>query len=1051
MYKPHIIHESSIYCFQITFLFHIILRKILLIIKLVLIENFNLSGAGGRGALDHKSNNMTAAPAPNVGLLTRGTQGSYYGEDQLELITKRKYVEVTKKCFGKQLTYDCYAVYDIYGLCSNFIQSGPARGGPPGEVKVIELGASSLIQINTRPGEDGGVQEIHGHGGNSASVKIRMKYSSKSKMAFSGSYRNYEWNEINREPDYTCAQEISTRSNTNKQSSHFGIEPENDDESLIIGSYLAFAREQEINKIKQDDIWLFVQKLLNINQINYTTHGFANELLLLEGQYYKLKDNVNLEKYYCSLRDRIAQSSLNGNTSMEDRKVISYVYTAVLGKCFTPKADRSIQMPDLHTFLNKSKAIISRVNDNTRSTIITETQNEYCDSLQIDIEKPLTSIGALAMSIFRITQNMETHLDKILNNIIRLRNGHQFNDDVYNLEQKRLELQMTWLALLPPMYATVDLAKKLLVYGKAVHVITTNVSQIGTGLLRDQDQTLSFKLSNEFNKLLIRLSQGYNEMRENAVNNIDVHVQQIQFNLHKYPDIFQDTIQTIEGLQIELGNIKFEDSIKLHSLVKIRDALYATIEEKQIFLSSRIDRLTDEEMHALDTIEIIDRNLKIFLETNFYNKYIYDSEKLNEIWQILEKSTMQYEDTVLYTMETMAITRPIISDIMTKIASIEAEHKTIDGYVDLNKWRIEETLHRTKYILQTLYSKFKDHESLVTINAAIDDFSHTIIEIFDRMQTYQDLVKMKDFLQSIESKYVNNANISDPKYVDIVKQLNTIITSNVVLNTFEMTADIFKQSIFPFASNYFDNLPASNEMNTLNETVDLQQHLISQITVMDNILTNFENDDRNKYLVADTFNVSRPIYRWQYEQYSLAINQLLSGKPVRMHADITKGLPLNVLQFTSLNLVFENPNPAQQKKLNNILPNWDVSMTLDSNCYYHCDGYYYVMNGPETTIEFSIARNDSKPLRSNEPYSTVITSPYTIWTVQLKMGNGGKTNGNELKALAKNTNLVLVGSATYFENNDTFCENDLNRFYQPNYSISNTVISNTFLSDTFSE
>lgn len=301
---------------------------------------------------------------------------------------------------------------------------------------------------------------------------------------------------------------------------------------------------------------------------------------------------------------------------------------------------------------------------------------------------------------------------------------------------------------------------------------------------------------------------------------------------------------------------------------------------------------------------------------------------------------------------------------------------------------------------------------------------------------YRDQKKLGDYIAQISSDDFKSINISGdlrPAFLS----LDLMINSNVLLAQYRDATNAFKQTVFPFIERYLpsfnlpENIQLGSDISVLVSTAKQQLQAMRTAYIQNNeaainrddefiITGNFDNRSFNKSFVRS----------------------LLRGEPVTLSADITRGLKMNVLKFRQIEMVLRASDAAWQVTLDTELHDFDVKLSHMGNSYYRCDATYFTISNPIQTITYSYKRKaNGEPMSSNGVYQKLLKgdfmlSPYAMWTLQLVDPFNRTNSFQKLAKYADHTDVVLDGVFQYASADANICNSDLNKYYQPDRSIS---------------
>ncbi|MCX4084121.1 hypothetical protein N7281_04565 [Rickettsia hoogstraalii] len=243
--------------------------------------------------------------------------------------------------FGAQTYSDPVRIsckYKIFGKPGGKGGDGGSggNGGNPGNIVLFELNNSSGISKYNNTGKNGehGKDGMGGNGGNYGD-NIVVSYSN-SWAANGWSLKERIYNNI-KSPSGKNG--IDGNNIQNIEYPKLATIIDELDQAKIINKYKSYLRENLNDRFTKS----FLTKFLNILDNNqnvknvYNTLGLVDELKGLEEQFHKLNKDIDLLPFYQSLLDRISEYAQNPKeveNSNQYKKVLSYLYTATLGRIY---------------------------------------------------------------------------------------------------------------------------------------------------------------------------------------------------------------------------------------------------------------------------------------------------------------------------------------------------------------------------------------------------------------------------------------------------------------------------------------------------------------------------------------------------------------------------------------------------------------------------------------------------------------------------------------------------------------------------------------------
>ncbi|GIX77728.1 hypothetical protein CDAR_303381 [Caerostris darwini] len=150
------------------------------------------------------------------------------------------------------------------------------------------------------------------------------------------------------------------------------------------------------------------------------------------------------------------------------------------------------------------------------------------------------------------------------------------------------------------------------------------------------------------------------------------------------------------------------------------------------------------------------------------------------------QSLQQYEETIHDTIAPML--QNMEDDLRDIAGNLNSKSQVT---LDVTKWRVQSTLKDMKSQMQHLTQGFQTRDGLARCLEKLEEAMTTLINIYDRIQSYQDQQQLASYIADMSSVSASAINISDPNMVRAVNYLETSIKSNIVLNQYKTAIDAF--------------------------------------------------------------------------------------------------------------------------------------------------------------------------------------------------------------------------------------------------------------------
>lgn len=1009
---------------------------------------------GGAGSPGQNGGNGLVATDPDVKNIDTG---STTGKVELDQKKYRAIDNNTPKepCYTissghgmwQTLTEYCSGHYVVHSNCGSSSGDGGkgGEGGRTGILKIFELGSKSSINLKLANGESGAPGTAGKAGKNPQKVGLRYSY------RYMGFTTTASWKETSREEDNSCTAIKPASNGGNDKNIPKADTPGYYEAAIPLNEFQSFVRESQINALRRDDLNQFINLIHESDSVlaNYSTKGFVDELLTLEREFYKLHSDIDMSSYYLSISKRLERYANQSNADQskvpqEQLKVFSYLYAAAFSKYVTLKSTDSLMIIDVDGYLSSTINEIQNYEVSSRANIINEKRKSYRSGFESKINEATAFIQSdIIPAITNISKSIDGNLNALVNEAVAKKKQAAKDELDYYRQQEKLQKQMA----LRFLFGTLDIAGQfgacLGPYGMAAGAIAGGVSQIGQGFMDQGGVKKVMVLPEGVKSTLDNINKALKKRKEEGIDALEDQIKNIQNELDKHKPTLNDLNSKIDVIRKDLETEKNKENNNQSTIKTYEDELGKLLKSKSEALGKEKTKLNDEEKKALKTVEKLSSYVDVFKKSmEVFKKFAEDEEKLEEVRQAFNKSSKILDEMREYEQKIYNQMWPMVNDMRKQIDDVE---RGLSGQsqasLQLKKWKIQSTIRDTKFTLKKFTKGFEIQEDVVQVIQKLDEALETLINVYDRIESFYDQEKLGDYIAAIGSAGASTINVSDPVLENSLLQLDLMISSNVVLNNYEMATDAFKQAVFPFAAFYFEQFRLPKDLQLVNTTSILVEAAVTNLKKLRTRIDEYNNtviNGNDKYIISmpfsDELQSSLPFFEWKSEKFHSSFVDLFSHKNVSLNADIKEGLQLNAVKFNVIELRFKAHESAQQQELDSILNGFVVYLTHTGNSYYRCGASYYVIDGTSQEMMFGFEKKDGIPVHQSTAYQkikggTVILSPYTMWNLRLQ--NIGKdTNAfDKLLAFANHVDLLLIGHGQYVRNDAPVCGQSLDEYY----------------------
>lgn len=306
----------------------------------------------------------------------------------------------------------------------------------------------------------------------------------------------------------------------------------------------------------------------------------------------------------------------------------------------------------------------------------------------------------------------------------------------------------------------------------------------------------------------------------------------------------------------------------------------------------------------------------------------------------------------------------------------------------------------------------------------------------------EEIDKDIDDLREAEKKLFENQQNTDDPVKKVIRELDAMIKTNLVLEKHALAIRAAKQHTFPFALDYLHDFVYEIPSQLLTHDIEsLKQKAIQQIKDLKRelILSEVTIQSKDTYLFRDEefgrFALVPPFFIWKYRENRSKIHQLLRSGMILVQAEIRNGSDKYAIMFRDIGIYLKSENPKIQTELDERLRNFQVTMKMVGNSFYRCGQKLYSFPTDESIeIKYSIESSATGiPASLNSSANAkrdLFLSPYGLWSIQLK---NIKSELSLRKFENSPIDIELRGNGGYLDSaeyiNSNVCTDKLDEFY----------------------
>lgn len=778
----------------------------------------------------------------------------------------------------------------------------------------------------------------------------------------------------------------------------------------------------------------------------YQLADYVHELDVLEEQFFKLNDRVDLLPFYEGLLKRI--SKYEGN-SEETKKVGILLYTATLTKTHSLRnGDLTNMIIDVIGFLDESLKNREKWENMESATKVYNRRNDYQKNIDAMVDEANDFIEKdVNVYVDEMLKTMKLEFDQVIDETVRLK-----RDTFAKLEEKAKAMEK-----LKENIRIRSLLRIFKVLGRGISHIGKEGKLIGKiidfgtntakGRLEDPEEVFQEKipLPTAVNGTAgaKKFFESNRSGRIQAIGEVMEDLSQ-SLKLNSTTKENKSRLQIIDEYKRRFEVAKSAGSIENCESIKNKVEKYINQEKKRIEAKTdapKEDRVFVELVgKAIRGLAVLTSNIDMFEEAK------EDDEKLKVAQEAIAEDEASLKK--LYDFEGKMY-ETLLPNLIELQENVESSRKSLvsKSPVALNvlNWKLSDSLTDAKREMTEIFRGFSNEARIGLVMDKLMGGMTMVINIYKQIREYDEHSRLIQYIGDLHAVHFKQIEISDEKLSKAFTRLQTNVQSNILVGQYLRIVDAFKQIAFPYASSYLGlfQLPttevASIDGNLKNNTGIITarlDQLKSQILTFNKTVINNHDKDIFSAEFGSKRDVAKPFCVWKSESYRDEISKLVSGKEASLMADISGGPNYNAIKFKAIDIDLIAKPGANQTELDAIRKSLMFTMIHSGLSRYRCGSKYYRIDTPPQTIEFGKIDDVGAPSKMNMVYSKIeqggyMLSPYTLWRIKL--------SGPNLQLLQKfegSFDIELNGKGQYVRDKADICGTNLEQYYK----VDDTVI-----------
>lgn len=954
-------------------------------------------------------------------------------------------------------------------------------GGNPGKIILFELNNNSEISIHNDPGKEGenGRGGFGGKGGkNGDDLKAFCTKVSTLVQTPHSSYKTDDGTSWSHQKVDKGLPEKSGKNGINGANTEGMIKPNTPDiiikPARIVNEYKSYFRNNLADRFQKYSLTQFINQLdRNSNITNlYNTVELVEELQHLEGQFYSLNKNVDFLPFYHSLLTRVseyARQPAKFQNSLEHKKVLSFLYTAILGRIYNLKDSvESNLIINVITYLDTLKEDMDTLKELQKSKNKIYFINKYKEDFKQSVDTKVKEaehfiMNAISPEIDNIGSEIDSTVDFLINEVIQLQKEVKEEKEKLVEKKQKLQEELQHQSVFNIFKIIGKVVSLLGPWGAVTGSVIESGSSIAESLtLQNHDADSRLTIPQSVSDLL-SIKDEIISIRDQKLSSLMKLLEQMSKDIEQHPEGLGSLSKEVTDIKDTLSKVRenefhFQD---LKEIQHLKDKLKAVVRnKKEELISIQKDSKTKSALAVIDKFKDAIKLSEVFLDV--YHKYKSDRAKVDELTQAILEAENKFNKLKEYEENIYSSIAPLLQNVLQDLNNVQSKLGTKSKVaLDVTKWQVQSTLRKVRVQMLQLTEGFKVKGNLVRCIEKLDEAITTQVNIYEYIQDFQDQQKFADFIADVSSSDAENIEIHDKELRDAVNILEIMIRSSLVLQRYQVAIDAFKQFVFPFAHLYIKEivLPSHLKLGDNNSSglENLVERAMSEINHIKSKLTDYKSaiTKHDEYIgsgeFSSHFRSSKPFFTWKNNQYKNTIAKLLSGEEVVVKADITSSAPdKDAIKFNVIELNFKAKTETLQSKINSTLDKFEISATHLGNSYYRYNNKIYTITTNSHNIWYYFEKNHyNEPVHKGGVYEKIkngefMLSPYASWKIKLT-NLTSHVSFKDLEIYKDEIDLELGGNGHYVNMRKvTDLDLKVDNYYTP-FVTSDQIILNEFL------
>lgn len=365
--------------------------------------------------------------------------------------------------------------------------------------------------------------------------------------------------------------------------------------------------------------------------------------------------------------------------------------------------------------------------------------------------------------------------------------------------------------------------------------------------------------------------------------------------------------------------------------------------------------------------------------------------------------------------------------------------------LDVIKWQLQSKLRKMNLNIQSMVEGLNVTDLFINTFRKVEDALNTIINVYDRIESYQQEQKLATYIANVNSADSNSIQVHNATLQSAIDYLEVILSCNMVIKQYQTAVDSFKQYVFPLAHLFLKELVLPSYLDYGTDLGSLVSKAETQISHIQKKLDEYHNTAKryHAYVGSGQFNskfrTTKPFFVWDKKTYKDMISKLFSGEIVTTYADVTKSMPrYDAIKFTEIEFNFKAPDETTQTILTNVLKDFTIDVYHMGNSYYRSKDQVFLLTSTKQDFSYDLEKDSngryvhtSKAIEQIKNGDAML-SPYATWKIQLMhLSEENPQAFYVLKQYAHLVDIELIGRGHYVNKAKLDIDIKIEQYYTP--------------------